>query len=111
MGETYIDVSPNFLLIYSFDKSIISLALGKTRRNWAFSSAGRAPPWHGGGHRFDPDKVHQIDYKSAFLRLRVLVITELGSYAESFFILKLSRSISIFCCLLSLSIGHSNCLS
>ena len=26
---------------------------------WAFSSAGRAPPWHGGGHRFDPDKVHQ----------------------------------------------------
>ena len=29
---------------------------------WAFSSAGRAPPWHGGGHRFDPDKVHQLKH-------------------------------------------------
>lgn len=33
---------------------------------WAFSSAGRAPPWHGGGHRFDPDKVHQIEWWSNF---------------------------------------------
>ena len=26
---------------------------------WAFSSAGRALPWHGRGQRFDPAKVHQ----------------------------------------------------
>ena len=27
---------------------------------WGFSSAGRAPALHAGGHRFDPDKLHQI---------------------------------------------------
>ena len=35
---------------------------------WAFSSAGRAPPWHGGGHRFDPDKVHQSKIDRAIAR-------------------------------------------
>ncbi len=27
----------------------------KMCRSWGYSSAGRAPPWHGGGRRFDPD--------------------------------------------------------
>ena len=36
----------------------------REKHSWAFSSAGRAPPWHGGGHRFDPDKVHQFIHKS-----------------------------------------------
>src|ERR1017187_5470928 len=27
---------------------------------WACGAAGSALPWHGRGHRFDPDQVHQI---------------------------------------------------
>ena len=26
---------------------------------WACGAAGSALPWHGRGHRFDPDQVHQ----------------------------------------------------
>src|ERR1700692_177022 len=29
-------------------------------REWACGAAGSALPWHGRGHRFDPDQVHQI---------------------------------------------------
>jgi hypothetical protein len=25
-------------------------------------AAGSAPPWHGGGHRFEPDMLHQSTY-------------------------------------------------
>ena len=27
---------------------------------WACGAAGSALPWHGRGHRFDPDQVHQL---------------------------------------------------
>ena len=27
---------------------------------WACGAAGSALPWHGRGHRFDPDQVHQV---------------------------------------------------
>ena len=27
---------------------------------WGFSSVGRAPALHAGGHRFDPDKLHHL---------------------------------------------------
>ena len=40
----------------------------REKHSWAFSSAGRAPPWHGGGHRFDPDKVHQLKIDRAIAR-------------------------------------------
>ena len=30
------------------------------RSMWACGAAGSALPWHGRGHRFDPDQVHQI---------------------------------------------------
>ena len=34
---------------------------------WACGAAGSALPWHGRGHRFDPDQVHQlILYLQAF---------------------------------------------
>ena len=39
---------------------------------WAFSSAGRAPPWHGGGHRFDPDMIHQLKFTGQLARFFVL---------------------------------------
>ena len=29
-------------------------------QQWACGAAGSALPWHGRGHRFDPDQVHQI---------------------------------------------------
>ena len=29
------------------------------KRKWGLSSAGRAPDLHSGGHRFDPDRLHQ----------------------------------------------------
>src|ERR1700712_5163487 len=29
-------------------------------QEWACGAAGSALPWHGRGHRFDPDQVHQI---------------------------------------------------
>src|SRR5947207_5446022 len=28
---------------------------------WGCSSIGRAPEWHSGGRRFDPDQLHQFD--------------------------------------------------
>jgi hypothetical protein len=28
------------------------------KRSWGRSSAGRAPPWHGGGHGFEPRRLH-----------------------------------------------------
>src|SRR6188768_2573066 len=31
-----------------------------TRTSWGLSSAGRAPDWQSGGHRFDPDRLHEI---------------------------------------------------
>ena len=30
---------------------------------WACGAAGSALPWHGRGHRFDPDQVHQLIYR------------------------------------------------
>jgi hypothetical protein len=44
-----------------FDESGAS---GDNRRvvfnlKWACGAAGSALPWHGRGHRFDPDQVHQ----------------------------------------------------
>ena len=32
-------------------------------REWACGAAGSALPWHGRGHRFDPDQVHQTTYR------------------------------------------------
>jgi hypothetical protein len=44
---------------------------------WACGAAGSALPWHGRGHRFDPDQVHQLNQSlrsSSFPRLcRILV--------------------------------------
>lgn len=33
--------------------------LNAFQNSWGVSSAGRAPPWHGGGSEFDPRQVHQ----------------------------------------------------
>ena len=33
----------------------------RVSRRWACSSAGRAPEWHSGGRRFDPDQVHHFE--------------------------------------------------
>lgn len=33
---------------------------GSPSSEWACGAAGSALPWHGRGHRFDPDQVHQI---------------------------------------------------
>ena len=33
---------------------------------WGVSSAGRAPPWHGGGREFDPLTLHQTINKPRF---------------------------------------------
>jgi hypothetical protein len=45
-----------------FDESSLS---GENRKvvptvSWACGAAGSALPWHGRGHRFDPDQVHQL---------------------------------------------------
>jgi hypothetical protein len=32
---------------------------GVLPKEWACGAAGSALPWHGRGHRFDPDQVHQ----------------------------------------------------
>lgn len=44
----------------------------RVSERWAFSSAGRAPPWHGGGHRFDPGKVHQIEIYSMVIEFQTV---------------------------------------
>ena len=31
-----------------------------SRTSWGLSSAGRAPDWQSGGHRFDPDRLHHL---------------------------------------------------
>ncbi len=33
---------------------------------WGRSSIGRAPEWHSGGRRFDPDRLHQASFETAF---------------------------------------------
>ena len=35
------------------------LRMNKSPLEWACGAAGSALPWHGRGHRFDPDQVHQ----------------------------------------------------
>jgi hypothetical protein len=41
------------------------------RSTWGRSSAGRAPEWHSGGHRFDPVRLHQpVQELSATARSR-----------------------------------------
>ncbi len=42
---------------------IASLPLG------ARSSLGRAPPWHGGGNRFDPGRVHPFPSSTLLLAM------------------------------------------
>jgi hypothetical protein len=34
---------------------------------WACGAAGSALPWHGRGHRFDPDQVHQISHVLTYI--------------------------------------------
>src|SRR4051812_43692655 len=40
---------------------------------WACGAAGSALPWHGRGHRFDPDQVHQIPHQTNNLEMRLLL--------------------------------------
>src|ERR1700679_3840105 len=49
---------------------------------WACGAAGSALPWHGRGHRFDPDQVHQITQafrSTSFLR----VVGNLGANSKT----------------------------
>src|SRR6202789_1914431 len=42
---------------------------GVLPKEWACGAAGSALPWHGRGHRFDPDQVHQTTpHKSSICR-------------------------------------------
>lgn len=34
-------------------------------KSWGLSSAGRAPALQAGGHRFDPDRLHQKSFREA----------------------------------------------
>src|ERR1700722_6923440 len=51
-------------------------------KEWACGAAGSALPWHGRGHRFDPDQVHQIFQafrSTSFLR----VVGNLGANSKT----------------------------
>src|ERR1700722_11413675 len=51
-------------------------------KEWACGAAGSALPWHGRGHRFDPDQVHQIIQafrSTSFLR----VVGNLGANSKT----------------------------
>ena len=39
-----------------------------SRNMWACGAAGSALPWHGRGHRFDPDQVHQYPLQNHLIR-------------------------------------------
>ena len=39
------------------------------RSMWACGAAGSALPWHGRGHRFDPDQVHQLNQQFSSIPL------------------------------------------
>ena len=41
---------------------------------WACGAVGSALPWHGRGHRFDPDQVHQLNQS-----FRATLPSQLGS--------------------------------
>jgi len=43
-------------------------------QEWACGAVGSALPWHGRGHRFDPDQVHQLNQS-----LRANLPSQLGS--------------------------------
>lgn len=38
------------------------------RREWVFSSSGRAPALHAGGGRFEPDKIHDREHAAHGIR-------------------------------------------
>ena len=38
----------------------------KSAPAWGRSSVGRAPEWHSGGRRFDPDRLHQASFETSF---------------------------------------------
>jgi hypothetical protein len=45
---------------------------------WACGAAGSALPWHGRGHRFDPDQVHQITPSKSIIKTETIRGQHLG---------------------------------
>ena len=68
--------------------SIVSYRISHT---WGFSSVGRAPALHAGGHRFDPDKLHHLSIRNCSAVLFLLSGFDfnviINIFEEEFFIM------------------------
>ena len=51
--------SYSFLISNAFLEEGGAFIFAKSGRKWGYSSAGRAPALQAGGHRFEPDYLHQ----------------------------------------------------
>ena len=49
--------------LFVFNKEVASLGEHFFKEIWGYSSAGRAPALQAGGHRFEPDYLHQTFLK------------------------------------------------